>query len=71
MVAKFLVSQSVVRPVIIHSSNSERARWMEGDFELEGWRTWRAVPLGDDWIACHWKQVVQEILQMQAQSDAR
>jgi hypothetical protein len=62
MVAKFLVSQPIVRPVVIHSSNSERARWMEGDFELAGWRTWRAVPLGDDWIECHWRQVVREIL---------
>jgi hypothetical protein len=62
MVAKWLVTQPLVRPVIIHSSNSERSRWMEGEFELAGWRQWRAVPFGDDWIEYHWSQVVREVL---------
>jgi hypothetical protein len=61
-VAKFLVAQPIIRPVIIHSSNGERARWMAGEFENAGWRYWRAVPLGDDWVESHWRQVVQDIL---------
>src|SRR5438067_171623 len=49
-VVKFLVAQPVLCPVILHSSNGERSRWMAGEFELAGWRHWRVVPLGDDWI---------------------
>lgn len=30
MVTKWLVSQSIICPVIIHSSNGERASWMAG-----------------------------------------
>jgi hypothetical protein len=37
MVAKWLVEQPMQLPVIIHSSNGERSRWMEGEFELAGW----------------------------------
>ena len=61
-VAKFLVSQPVVRPVIVHSSNSERSRWMAGEFDLAGWRHWRVPPLGDDWIESDWRAVVEELL---------
>ena len=61
-VAKFLVSQDVVRPVIVHSSNSERSRWMAGEFDLAGWPHWRVAPLGDDWIESDWRIVVEQIL---------
>src|SRR4029450_1127554 len=57
-VAKFLVSQPVVCPVIVHSSNSERARWMAGEFDLAGWPHGRVAPLGDDWIESDWGGVV-------------
>lgn len=61
-VVKYLVSQSIKRPTIIHSSNATRARWMEGEFELAGWQQWRVAPIGDDWIETDWRLVVQEIL---------
>jgi hypothetical protein len=61
-VVKFLVSQPIVRPVIIHSSNSERSTWMAGEFDLAGWRHWRVPPLGDDWIESDWPLVVQSLL---------
>lgn len=61
-VAKFLVSQPFVCPVIIHSSNSERASWMAGEFELAGWPYWRVVPFGEDWVELHWRPTVQLIL---------
>jgi hypothetical protein len=61
-VVKFLVSQPVVRPVIVHSSNSERSRWMAGEFDLAGWSHWRVAPLGDDWIESDWRAVVEQIL---------
>lgn len=65
-VAKFLVTQPVAVPVIIHSSNSGRSRWMEGEFELAGWPYWRVAPLGDDWIESDWRAAVQQILTLEA-----
>jgi hypothetical protein len=62
MVAEWLVSQSVVRPVIIHSSNGERSSWMAGKLDLAAWRHWRVAPLGEDWIESHWRQVVRRLL---------
>ena len=57
-VVKFLVSQPVVRPVIVHSSNSERTCWMAGEFDLAGWTHWRVAPLGEDWIESDWRAIV-------------
>jgi len=62
LVVKWLVSQPTVRPVIIHSSNSERSAWMAGEFDLSGWRYWRVAPLGDDWIESDWRLVVEQLL---------
>jgi len=61
-VAKFLVSQPIVCPVIVHSSNSERSRWMAGEFDLAGWFHRRVPPLGDNWIESDWRAVVEELL---------
>jgi hypothetical protein len=46
MVAQWLVSQSVVRPLIVHTSNGERASWMAGALDLAGWRHYRVAPPG-------------------------
>jgi len=61
-VVKFLVVQPVIRPVIVHSSNAPRSRWMAGEFDLAGWSHWRVPPLGDDWIESDWRSVVLKIL---------
>ena len=61
-VAQWLTTQPVVRPVIVHSSNAERASWMAGEFELAGWRHWRVIPFGDDWIENDWRRVVRRLL---------
>ena len=61
-VVKFLVSQPIRRPVIIHTSNVERSSWMAGEFELAGWRSWRVAPLGDDWIEVDWRRRVRRLL---------
>ncbi len=61
-VAKFLVSQPVVLPVIIHSSNGERSTWMAGEFELAGWPFWRVAPLGEDWVEVDWRRLVRRLL---------
>lgn len=62
-VAKFLVSQPVVRPVIVHSSNRERSTWMLGEFELAGWPCRSVYPLGEDWIEVDWRRAVNRSLQ--------
>ncbi|HZY84724.1 MAG TPA: cyclic-phosphate processing receiver domain-containing protein [Gemmataceae bacterium] len=61
-VVKFLVSQPLVRPVIIHSSNGERSSWMAGEFELAGWAYWRIAPLGEDWVEVDWRRLVKRLL---------
>jgi hypothetical protein len=68
LVAKWLVSQPIVRPVIVHSSNSERSAWMAGEFDLAGWRHWRVAPLGDDWVESDWSQVVRQLLYSERRS---
>lgn len=62
MVAQWLVSQPIVRPVIVHSSNRARSTWMAGAFELEGWRHYSVAPIGDDWIELDWRMIVRRIL---------
>jgi hypothetical protein len=62
MVAQWMVGQPVVRPVIIHTSNGQRASWMAGAFDLAGWRHWRVAPLGDDWVEADWRRVVRRLL---------
>lgn len=61
-VVKFLVSQPVIRPVVIHFSNVERTNWMAGEFELAGWPFWGVAPLGDDWVEADWRLVVKRLL---------
>lgn len=67
MVAQWLTSQPVVRPVIVHSSNGERSSWMAGAFDLAGWRHWRVVPIGDDWVELGWRRVVRRLTRKQAE----
>lgn len=57
--ARFLVAQPVVRPVIIHSSNEDRAQRMLGEFELAGWPCARVLPFGEDWVESRWRQVAE------------
>jgi hypothetical protein len=61
-VVRYLVSQPVIRPVIIHSSNRDRSDWMAGEFELAGWSYRRVAPFGDDWIEVDWRRIVKRLL---------
>jgi hypothetical protein len=65
MVAKWLTAQPIIRPVIIHTSNGERASWMAGEFDLAGWKHYRVPPIGDDWIEFDWRRMAQRILKRQ------
>ena len=62
MVARFLVERPQTCPVIIHSSNTQRSRWMAGEFELNGWEYRCAAPIGEDWIEEYWRAVVCKLL---------
>lgn len=59
---KVLAALPPVCPVIIHTSNGERATWMCGEFELGGWKYYRVPPLGDDWIERDWRRMVRRLL---------
>ena len=61
-VAKFLAAQPPTCPVIIHTSNGDRASWMQGEFELGGWEYHRVPPFGDDWIERDWYRLVRRLL---------
>lgn len=62
LIARFLASQPIVRPVIVHSSNAERARMMMGEFELAGWPQERVLPIGVDWIERDWRRAVERLI---------
>jgi hypothetical protein len=61
-VTRFLAARPPTCPVIIHTSNGTRATWMEGEFELGGWKYYRVPPLGDDWIERDWARRVRRLL---------
>ena len=65
-VTKVLAELPPVCPVIIHTSNGERATWMMGEFELGGWEFHRLPPLGDDWIERDWRRLVRRLLKRRA-----
>ena len=62
MVARYLGELTPCCPVIVHSSNRERAEWMSGEFELGGWDVHRVAPLGEDWIEHDWRITVRDLL---------
>ena len=49
-------------PVIVHSSNSDRAATMMGELELANWPADRVPPLGDDWLEQHWIKTAERRL---------
>jgi hypothetical protein len=59
---KHLAALTPVCPVIIHTSNGERATWMMGEFELGGWEHHRLPPLGEDWIENDWRLLARRLL---------
>jgi hypothetical protein len=67
-VTRHLAALAPACPVIIHTSNSTRATWMEGEFELGGWEFHRVAPLGDDWIERDWRRLVRRLLRQAKKS---
>jgi ADP-ribosylglycohydrolase len=61
-VAKFLADFIPVCPVLLHSSNTDRAYSMLNEFRFAGWTVDRVGPLGTGWIAASWVPKAQELL---------
>jgi len=62
VVAKYLATVSPSCPVIIHSSNADRARMMQGELQLAKWQCERLLPFGADWIEREWASRVRSLI---------
>lgn len=63
-VARFLAQHKPCCPILIHSSNYERALMMQGEFDLARWQCKRISPIGHDWIESHWIATVDQLLNL-------
>jgi hypothetical protein len=61
-VAEFLAKHSPVCPVLIHSTNHEKAWSMHNELRFGNWQVDRVGPIGDDWIQCLWLPKVKSLL---------
>src|SRR4051794_30918616 len=61
-VAKFLAPLRPQCPILIHSSNSDRAYQMLGEFQLHSCEVATILPLGADWIEEYWWPRVMALL---------
>lgn len=60
--AVFLGDFLPVCPVLIHSSNTDRAYSMLNELRFSGWIVDRVGPLGSDWIESTWLHRVEEMI---------
>jgi ADP-ribosylglycohydrolase len=61
-VAKFLAECRPVCPVIIHSSNTDRAHSMDNELRFADWTAELALPTGTDWIQSVWLHKARALL---------
>jgi ADP-ribosylglycohydrolase len=61
-VAKLLASHFPFCPVIIHSTNADRAWSMHNELRFGGWTVDRFGPIGDDWFRKLWLPKARELL---------
>jgi hypothetical protein len=61
-VAEFLARHAPVCPVLIHSSNTDRAWSMHNELRFAGWNVDRIGPIGADWIETLWLSKVRTLL---------
>jgi hypothetical protein len=61
-VADFLAKQSPCCPVLIHSTNYEKAWSMHNELRFANWQVNRVGPIGDDWVQCLWLPKVRALL---------
>jgi hypothetical protein len=62
-VATFLAGFPPVCPVLIHSSNTERAYSMHNELRFAGWIVDRIGPLGPNWIETTWLRRARQLLE--------
>src|SRR5882672_8847446 len=60
--AKFLATCRPVCPVIIHSTNTDRAWSMYNELRFEDWIVERVGPIGTDWAETIWRRKAGELL---------
>lgn len=53
-VANFLASRRPICPVIIHSTNADRAWSMHNELRFADWKVERVGPIGNDWVEKLW-----------------
>ena len=61
-VAKFLAEKNPVCPVIVHTSNTDRAFSILNELRFADWRVDRVGPVGDRWIEKYWTTKARELL---------
>jgi ADP-ribosylglycohydrolase len=61
-IAKLLAGHIAFCPVIIHSSNADRAWSMHNELRFAGWKVERVGPIGEDWIPKVWLSKARELL---------
>ncbi len=61
-VAKLLAECRPVCPVIIHSTNADRAHSMHNELRFADWIAERVGPIGTDWIETMWLKKAREFL---------
>src|SRR5579871_6576737 len=61
-IARFLADFVPVCPLLIHSSNTDRAYSMQNEFRFAGWMAERVGPIGTNWIETSWLRRVREML---------
>jgi len=61
-VAKLFASHFPFCPVIIHSTNADRAWSMHNELRFGSWTVERVGPIGDDWVSKLWLPKAREML---------
>ncbi len=61
-VAKFLAGYLPLCPVLIHSSNTDRAWSMHNELRFAHWQVDRIGPIGEDWIPKLWLAKAREMI---------
>jgi len=61
-VARFLAECRPACPVIIHSTNADRAHSMHNELRFADWISERVGPIGTDWIETMWLSKAREFL---------
>jgi len=62
MVARWLAEQTPTYPVILHTSNGDQCRRMQGVLEHGGWDVRLAGAVGEHWIENDWRIEVERAL---------